>query len=359
MGIKDRVLLIEDFEDTVKILKKLLEINGFEVDTALTLAEAYQKLHSTTPDVILLDINLPDGSGLDFLTELRSIYPDIPVIMLTAYTEIENAIRSLQHGVDDFIPKPFDSSYLLHSIAKAVEKHKLKDRLKKSEKFRIIGELASGVAHDFNNLLQSMNVHLMLLKDSLSSPEKAMEYINALEDVLENAISVCNRLNSMGRKQDIDLTVVELAQLVRETVLLTKAKWYHEPKKRGKHISIETDLKKDVYVKVNPAELREVFTNLIFNAVDAMDSSGEIKISVKKDKNLAICSVEDNGTGISQDVIDKIFDPFFTTKENGSGLGLSISFSIIQRFNGDISVKSIPGKGTTFMITLPCSKPAK
>ena len=348
-----KVLLVEDFEDTVRIIKRLLARNGFQVDTALTIKEAKERLKKTIPDAIILDINLPDGSGLDLLKDLKSTHEDIPVIMLTAYTELENAIRSLQQGVDDFIPKPFDNAYLVHSVNKAVEKNRLKKRLRQSEKFRVLGELASGVAHDFNNLLHSMNSHLYLLEKKLKQGSDIGDHLAALKTSIEDASEIVKRLSSMGKKRKDELQVIDLSNLVQDTVLMTKPKWFHEPFKNGREIKLLTELEPDLYVRVNPSEIREVLTNLIFNAVDAMPTGGTIKIRTQKVGQRAVCHVKDTGLGISPEIVDKIFDPFFSTKGHSSGLGLSISYAIIQRHGGEMNVHSKPGQGTVFTISLP------
>ncbi len=351
---RDKVLLVEDFKDTVTIIRMLLEKNGYDVATALSLAEARKQIRTTIPDVIILDINLPDGSGLDFLQELRDIQPDIPVIMLTAYTELDNAVRSLQQGVNDFIPKPFDNNYLVHSVGRAVEKRKLQERVRKSEKFRAVAEMAAGVAHDFNNLLHSMATHIYLMLKDTEIIKSNREHLDALKTAVDDASEIVKRLHTMGMAGNQDLQVVDLASLVNDTLMMTKPKWYHKPRQTGRSIEVETSLEKDIYIKVNPSEIREVLTNIIFNAVDAMPSGGTISISTHKEQEKAVCILKDNGIGISPELIDRIFDPFFTTKGHGSGLGLSISYAIIEKHGGQMSVKSTPGKGTTFIITLPC-----
>ena len=350
---RDRILLVEDFEDTVKIIKRLLERTGFQVETALTISEAREKMESMIPDAIILDINLPDGSGLDFLQDLRRIHQDTPVIMLTAYTELENAVRSLQQGVDDFIPKPFENSYLIHSIVKAVEKRRLKERLRNSEKFRALGEMAAGVAHDFNNLLHSMATHIYLLTKKVGEDSESLEHISALKTAVDDATEIVKRLNSMGKSDESDLRITDLAALINDTLVMTKPKWYHRPRQNGRKIDLNVSVDRDIYVRVNPSEIREVFTNLIYNAVDAMPTGGMLSIEAVRKADRVSCIFRDSGIGISPDIMNRIFDPFFTTKGSGSGLGLSISYAIIEKHGGELSVKSKPGEGTAFYITLP------
>lgn len=352
--IKGTVMVVEDFKDTVDILRRLLVRNDYDVVSAESLYEARNLLSEVRTDVILLDINLPDGSGLDLLHEIREVDSEIPVIMLTAYTELENAIRSLQEGVDDFIPKPFENDYLVHAINRAFEKRKLKQRLKQSEKFRTLGELSAGVAHDFNNMLGSIGAHIYLIK------KKAEEYglniienVSAIELAVEDGAEMVRRLNAMGREQEDNIQHVEFGKLIKDTVLMTKPIWYHEPRRKGRKIDIKTDISCNVQVRVNPSDIREVFTNLIFNAIDAMPQGGGISVSLVRNDGRVRCCFQDSGIGMTEDVMERIFDPFFTTKGHGTGLGLAVSYAIIQRHDGELICESVPGKGTKFIIDLP------
>jgi signal transduction histidine kinase len=355
--IKGTVLVVEDFRDTVDILRRLLTINKYEVESAESLAEARDSLSDINPDVILLDINLPDGSGLDLLHEIRSMDDEVPVIMLTAYTELENAIRSLQEGVDDFIPKPFENDYLVHAINRAFEKRRLKQRLKQSEKFRTLGELAAGVAHDFNNVLGSIGAHIYLIKKKAEEHGlRIVENITAIELAVEDGAEMVQRLNAMGRQQEDNIQQVEFGKLINDTILMTKPIWYHEPRRKGKKIDIVTDIEPHIHVRVNPSDIREVFTNLIFNAIDAMPQGGELSVFLRKDNDVVKCVFADSGIGMTDDVLNKVFDPFFTTKGHGTGLGLAVSYAIIQRHDGELSCESVPGRGTKFIIELPAAQ---
>ncbi len=142
-----KVFIIEDYEDTLIILKRILKKENLEVETATTGEEAKKKFPLFRPDVIILDINLPDTNGLDLIREFRKVDPDIEIIVLTAYAELENAIRSVRERVSDFIAKPFDTRYLLHSINRCLEVRKLKKQIIRSEKIRLLGEMAAGITH--------------------------------------------------------------------------------------------------------------------------------------------------------------------------------------------------------------------
>lgn len=348
------VLIVEDFKDTADIICRILKKTNFRPIAAYSLREAREKLREIPLDVIILDINLPDGSGLEFLNEIKKFDQSIPVIMLTAYTELDNAVKSLREGADDFITKPFENDYLVHSIGRALERRRLTERLRQSEKFRLMGELAAGVAHDFNNLLSSISAHLYLIKKQLAGTGcRDMEHINTIEMAIDDGAAIVARLNSMGRKNANDRQLVDFNNLIEDTVLMTRPKWDHEQRRRGRHIKFITELGAPKTVYINPSDFREVLTNLIFNAVDAMPNGGNIIISTQDMGDGIQCSVADTGIGLDPDIKDRIFDPFFTTKGQGTGIGLSVSYAIIENHGGTISVESIPGEGTSFTIILP------
>ncbi len=352
-----QILVVEDFIDTLDIICKILKKNHFSTEKAPSLKDAFAKLTTFRPDVIILDINLPDGSGLDLLPKVKQEYPDTAVIMLTAYTDLENAIRSLQEGADDFITKPFETGYLLHSIRKALEKKRLKERLRQAEKFKVLGELAAGVAHDFNNVLHSIGTHCYLMDKRLPKDEESLrENLKAIEMSVRDGAAMVNRLRHMGRNLREDIEDILLNKMVSYVILMTKPKWHHEPRRKGRSIILRTELKDCPPVRVSPSEIREVLTNLIFNAVDAMPQGGELHVMTNGNDNVVWCKIKDTGIGMTQDVKERIFDPFFSTKGHGTGLGLSISFAIIQKYGGDIRVDSTPGGGTTFTIELPVKK---
>ncbi len=351
-----KVLVVEDFSDTLDILCKILEKNRFSVERATSMEEARQKVEVFGPDVVILDINLPDGSGLDLLPEIKQGYPDMVVILLTAYTDLENAIRAVQEGADDFLTKPFETEYLVHSIRRSLEKKRLKERLRQAEKFRTIGEMAAGIAHDFNNILAAIGAHCQVLSKRLNKENEFSQHIKAIEMAVKDGASMVDRLRHLGGKRCEIVEEIFIDQVAKDVVLMTKPKWHHEMQQKGRTIKVETQLAQCPKIRINSSDLREVLINLIFNAVDAMPNGGTLWVRTFHVPGVVGCEVEDTGIGMDGDILERIFDPFFTTKGHGTGLGLSISYAIIQQYGGDIRVESSPGRGTKFTIELPASQ---
>jgi CheY-like chemotaxis protein len=150
---------------------------------------------------------------------------------------------------------------------------------------------------------------------------------------------------------------VDVNQVVQDAVEMTRARWRDEPRSHGLEVRVMTDLPRLPPVDGRPAELRQVLTNLILNAVDAMPGGGAISIVTRSDNDAVEISVTDNGIGMSDEVRRRIFEPFFTTKgAKGTGLGLAMVYGIVSRHEGSVTVESKEGVGTTFAIRLPVGR---
>ena len=226
------------------------------------------------------------------------------------------------------------------------------------EKLRALGSMAGGIAHDFNNLLTTILGNAQLLAMGIKD-QGALRKVRNIETAVNDGAFTVRRLQTFtGFSQKLKTRgqASNVRDIVKDSIELTKPKWKDESEKNGIFINTKFDLHDTRPVSMHPAELREILTNLIFNAVDAMPEGGTIAMrSYEKDSNVVL-EIEDNGIGMSKDIKKRVFDPYFTTKDIGnSGLGLSVSFGLIVQTKGTISVDSKEGKGTTFRIVLPIS----
>ncbi|NIQ78727.1 MAG: response regulator, partial [Anaerolineae bacterium] len=174
---------------------------------------------------------------------------------------------------------------------------------------------------------------------------------------LEGAETV-RRIHEFSRVESdgAELVPVDIRQVVRDAVEFTKPRWKDEAEQRGGSIRMSTDLRPLAPVMGDPSELREVMVNVIFNAIEAMPGGGDILVSCRMQDSHVLVTVTDNGGGVTDDVKERVFDPFFTTKgSEGSGLGLSVSYGIVTRHKGEITLEGEPGKGTTVEIRLPAA----
>ena len=149
-------------------------------------------------------------------------------------------------------------------------------------------------------------------------------------------------------------------QILQDSTNLTRARWRDDAQARGLNYEVEVDIEPTPLVVGAASELREVFVNIILNALDAMPQGGQLKITTERKGEWVRTHFTDNGLGMSREVCDHIFEPFFTTKGvTGMGLGLAVSYSIIERHGGRIEARSNPGRGTTFTVTLPVAGTAR
>jgi len=231
-----------------------------------------------------------------------------------------------------------------------------------TEKLRALGEMSSGVVHDFNNILAAIlgRVQLMIKKMSATEDHPYRQFFGKNLEVIEKAAMdgshILSRISEFTKKKPTEKSVsLYIDQIIADVIELTKPRWYDQARASGKNIAVEFHRSGSLQTTGSPSELREVFTNLIINAVDAIPETGKISIDASiENEDLIKIVVEDNGQGMSDETKKKIFEPFFTTKgKHGTGLGLSVTYGIVNRHGGKIDVESSPGRGTKFTITIP------
>ena len=232
------------------------------------------------------------------------------------------------------------------------------DQIIQTEKLRAMGEMASGVAHDFNNLLAVIlgNIQLLLHQLDHLRPEEVRERLKVIEQSSKDGAETVRRIQEFtGMRRDKEFSPLSINEIITDVVNITQPRWKDQTQKRGIQIELIRTLGKIPLILGNPSELREVLTNIIFNAVDAMPEEGEITISTQSQtEDWVEVRIADTGTGMTEEVKKRVFDPFFTTKGvTNSGLGMSVSYGIIKRHGGEILIESEAAKGTTFIIHLP------
>jgi signal transduction histidine kinase/ActR/RegA family two-component response regulator len=234
------------------------------------------------------------------------------------------------------------------------EQKEERERAARADKLRALGQLASGVAHDFNNSLAAILGRAQLLRRQ-TQDEAMVRNLEIIQTAAEDAAATVRRIQTFARKSPArEFERLEVGGLLNDAVEITRTRWQNEARSRGLEYDVTLNAGNGLHAFGSASELREVFVNLIVNAVDAMPNGGKLKINCVADKSRLRLLFADNGTGMPEDVRQKIFDPFFTTKgAHGTGLGLSVSYSIIERHEGSISVASNVGEGTVFTIELP------
>jgi signal transduction histidine kinase len=242
-----------------------------------------------------------------------------------------------------------------------VAREQLEGELIKMERIRALGEMSGGVAHDFNNILGAILGRAQLLLERIDD-DQVRKGLEIIEKAALDGAETVRRIQEFTRvRADANtFAEVDINQVIEDALEFTRTRWKNEAEARGIMVEVQCDFGEIPTLSGDPAGLREVFTNLIINAVDAMPKGGCITISTIKEEESVLITVADSGTGMSAEIQKRIFDPFFTTKgTHGSGLGLSICYGIVSRHRGEISVSSRIGEGSTFIIRLPLDRAAK
>jgi len=238
------------------------------------------------------------------------------------------------------------------SLEKSMELLREKQvQLVESEKLASLGTLASGVAHELNNPLNNIYLATQTLFNEIDlekSPEIVQESVKDIFSQTLRVKRIVGDLLEFARAKGPELQKVDIVNIINKVLKQMTA--------TGEIADVKYNIaaNEDIEILADGLLLEQAFINLFSNAIDAMNGKGSLNIAIDKMETTVNIRISDTGKGVPPENMLKVFDPFFTTKEKGTGLGLAIVYSIIKKHNGEIDVKSIPGKGTTFTITLPC-----
>jgi len=357
-------------------------VTHYQVLEAVDGQQAIEKAAQFIPDIILLDMMMPEKDGLQACKEIRerTTTQSIPIILLTARADEETKLKALSAGASDFLPKPFSTTELHVRIKNLVDSYHYQRKLAKqntvlentieqlketetqlvqTEKLASLGRMSAGIIHEINNPLNFATTGLYTLrkKAQLIAPEQQEEYQEIIRDVEEgiNRVkTIVSDLRSFSHHENEAMEQVEVADLVASSLRFLS----HEIKEK---IKLEEKLSENQTIWANKNKMINVVVNIVQNAIDAMkrkeyaDEIPLISIEGRVENGRSLLVIRDNGEGIDGANLDKIFDPFFTTKDvgEGMGLGLSICHRIVQEYEGQIRVRSERGKYCEFTLDFP------
>ena len=364
-----KILIVDDVVSNVLLLKILLTNEKFQVCTANCGNMCVEQAKAEKPDLILLDVMMPDISGFDTAVILKKDpeTKDIPIIFLTALNNPSDLVHGFQVGASDFLTKPFNKEELvirvMHQITVVAAKRIIEKQ--NQELLATISnrdKMYSVIAHDLRSPMASIRMVLNLVVSAVSpdsvGPElfelldKANRESEEVHDLLDNLLkwtkSQTGRLNVV--LQDLDLNdiipgVVDIFEMIAQT----------------KHIKLDYQPPVEpLLVNADNDMLKTVVRNFLSNAIKFSPEDSSIEIMMKKEGDFAKISVTDHGVGIAADRIENIFHKGETTYgtggEEGSGLGLQLCQDFARKNGGDVMVESVEGKGSTFSVMVPLKK---
>jgi signal transduction histidine kinase/ActR/RegA family two-component response regulator len=261
--------------------------------------------------------------------------------------------NSQQHATRERLRK------CLEKIAEAHTRHVAqREQEIHAQKMAALGELSFGVAHNVNNTLTGILGRAQLILRNSNDPGKVEAGLELIIKSAEDGAHIIRRIQDFARQRPSrEFEIISVADLLKDACEMTRPRWESRSEFAPIRFALHADCQ--AFVKGDAVELREVLVNMIYNAVDAMPSGGEVRVSTQETRERVVLCITDTGTGMTSEVKQRLFDPFFTTKgKAGTGMGLAVSFGIIRRHEGSIEVDSEPGRGTTFKISLPKVTPA-
>jgi signal transduction histidine kinase len=366
-GIK--ILIADDERDLVEMLAYNLGKKGYEILKAYDGFEAWEKIESEKPDLLILDLMMPNLDGWELCRLIRrnqkKEIKEMGILMLTARAMPEDRVYGLEVGADDYLTKPFSLSELVLRIEKIIEKKnsiggltKEVDHLRFERK--ATEENLRKVVHDLKTPLISMGIMSKLLLKNDQREEK-LKFLKNIYDSSSRMMrwveDILKFYDSTHRGLEEKMEVVEIQSMVKQAVDLLR--------EQGREKDIDIILRfssADTSIQCNGPLLQRALDNLIGNAVKFTPREGRVEVSVnsyrfKEDDRVVEISVKDTGIGISEEDRKRIFEPFYRGKnasmEDGIGLGLSLVKEVVDLHGGRILVQSDPNKGSTFSILLP------
>ena len=355
-----RILVVDDSADNLFLVQSILEEEGYDITLAANGAASLLQVEQSPPDLVLLDVMMPEMDGLEVTKRIRENrnLPFIPILLITAHDE-PSAVKGLDSGADDFIRKPVEVDELLARVRSLLRlKHSVDER---DQIARQREDFVSRLTHDMRTPLVAADRMLSLFQQGALGdlPPNMVEAITVMARSNRNLLEMVNTMLEVyryeaGRKQ-LHFSVIDLDQLIAEIV--------PELAPLAEEKSLKLDYK--IHQQYNPVEgdrleLRRVFTNLIGNGIKFTDS-GSVKVELltqnesENSANWVVIKVQDTGPGISLEEQKNLFQRFRQGKHNlsGSGLGLHLSRRIVETHKGTIEVESELGKGSKFIVCLP------
>jgi signal transduction histidine kinase len=388
-----RILLIEDNRADARLIQELLrEANpaGFRLEFAEKLQQGIQLLKDNFPDVILLDLSLPDSQGLETFSQIHQNAPYVPVVVLSGLDDNAIALEAVRKGAQDYLVKGrVDGPMLARVMSYAIERKGTEERLRKTaenltssnreldrfsrelkranERLKKLDELKSNfistASHELRTPLTSIKGYVSIVLQSKIGVlnDKQREFLGYVKESTDRLHRLLDELLDLSRiesgRVEMKMAKTDLAPLLHEEMMIFNVQ------AEAKQITIEPDIAENLPpVYCDPDKIRQVVDNLLSNAIKYTPSGGTITLSAKNWGSSVAIEIKDDGIGISEDDHVRIFEPFQRIHkkgyegEEGVGLGLALVKRIVDLHRGSVSVSSEEDHGSVFSVTLPIEK---
>jgi signal transduction histidine kinase len=378
MDPKKRILVIDDEIGLRKGCRRVLEPAGYIVDSAASFREGLNKIKLEQFDLILLDVMMPDGRGVDLLAPIHDQDPETVAVVITGYATVEMAVETIKRGAYDFIAKPFTTDLLLTTVQRGLEKRRLsldaqrlqilekqayeqalaRQQAEKLDQFK--SSFATMVAHELRSPVAGVQSLVRTLLRGMAGglSDQQAEVLTRVETRLDFLLQLINDLLALAASKSLD-EEKPLQPVPVQTVLQRVLERFSE-EARSKPVEIQQTLPTEpLVVRASDEGLDSILRNLIGNAIKYTPAGGHMRVECESDGEDAALRVVDTGIGISKEDLAHIGEEFFRAKNAhlqgfpGTGLGMSIVKQYVDRFDGQMNIASEEGKGSTFTVKLP------
>lgn len=365
---KETILIVDDTPLNVRLLQEMLTKNQYQVQTAEDGISALQMLDEHHVDLVLLDIKMPVMDGYEVCRRMKEDDKkrDIPVIFISALSDLEDIIKAFDTGGVDYITKPLkvreviarvESQLTLLRQRQQIEHLRERDKQYYETLNNMKSQFIRAATHDLKNPLAVMVAYLGLLRQEFDPDDERLQYVLSIRESIDKMMGLVTEMLDLAQMEsglEIQREAVSLNDFIR------KCHKDYFVQAQNKNIALELLLpEKDVTVQLDTTLMRRVFDNLLSNAVKYTPTGGHIDIGGEIIGDTVNLFVSDTGLGIPKSDIPNLFKAFYRVRQKehmeieGSGLGLSVVKSIVEQHGGEIVIESEPGLGSTFTVILP------
>ena len=383
----EHILIVDDDEIVRTGLAQDLGQAGFRTTAVESGREALRVLGSTDVDLVLCDLRLEGIDGMHLLRIIGTRYPHLPVIMITGYGSMDNAIEALKAGAVDYVQKPVEPEELVHRVRRVLDTVELRrrvqeerqraeerrrefyDRLVRADRMMSLGVLAQGVAYELNNILGPTVGYLDILLREFGNDPQARQLLEQMQDATRQAVDLIRDLQIIGGAGERPGETADINAVIGSYL---NSEEHRRLMAEHPGVRVAFTPGKDPLKLTGSATLLErMVANLVRNAVECIEGRGEVTITTGRRRleqmrglfgrgeagDYLVLEVKDNGPGMTPSQLERVFEPFYSTRSGGKmisrGLGLTLVYRIVKDHGGYIDVDTAPGRGTIFKVFFP------